>query len=72
MKMKSGLIICGSVIRAQIKAAGLTHTDVEEQGFIDQFGVFLSREEAWEVANAVGQIFRKVSGEGTLYSENLY
>lgn len=47
-----------------------------EQGFIDQHGAFMSRREAWEVAEAAGQIIRRVGGDeadgGTLYSENLY
>lgn len=44
-----------------------------EQGFIDQFGVFMSRKEAWIVANAAGQVIRRVGGDdGCLYSENLY
>ena len=52
-------------------------TDVDnrfaEQGFVDQFGTFLTREEAWKVAVAANQIIRRVGGdEGRLYSENLY
>ena len=44
-----------------------------EQGFVDQQGVFLTREEAWPIALAAGQIIRRVGGdEGRLYSENLY
>jgi len=47
-----------------------------EQGFINQKGEFLSRVEAWKVAEAAGQIIRRVGGDtadgGTLYSENLY
>ncbi len=47
-----------------------------EQGFIDQYGAFLNRQEAWKVAEAAGQIIRRVGGDdtdgGTLYSENLY
>lgn len=44
-----------------------------EQGFIDKFGNWLTREEAWVVANAAGQILRRVGGDGgRLYSENLY
>lgn len=44
-----------------------------EQGFIDQFGVFMTREEAWEVAKAAGQIkYRVPNDEGCLFSENLY
>lgn len=48
----------------------------EEQGFIDQFGVFMDRQEAWKVAEAAGQIIYRCGGDdangGTLYSENLY
>lgn len=51
-------------------------TEFSEQGFIDQRGVFLTRQEAWKVAEAAGQIIRRVGGDGahggTLYSENLY
>jgi hypothetical protein len=46
---------------------------VWEQGFLDQRGVFLSREDAWTVAEAAGQIRRRVGGDGVeLFSENLY
>lgn len=47
-----------------------------EQGFIDQHGIFMNRTEAWKVAEAAGQIRRRVGGDtadgGTLFSENLY
>ncbi len=45
-----------------------------EQGFIDQFGIFMGREEAWDVAEKADQIkFRKPGMMGPkLYSENLY
>ena len=47
--------------------------DPWEQGFIDNQGNFLSREEAWVVANEAGQIRRRVGGDdGRLFSENLY
>lgn len=58
--------------------AGYTDSDVDfsEQGFIDQYGEFLNRQEAWKVAEAAGQIIRRgewnESQGGTLYSENLY
>lgn len=43
------------------------------QGFVDNKGVFLSREHAWIVAEKAGQIWRRVGGDGhCLYSENLY
>jgi hypothetical protein len=43
-----------------------------EQGFIDQFGRFMSREDAWIAAEKGDQIIRDVAPAGTLYSENLY
>lgn len=44
-----------------------------EQGFVDQWGQFLTREEAWKVAVEKGQIRRQIdTPEGTLYSEHLY
>lgn len=44
-----------------------------EQGFIDQFGVFMTREEAYVVAKAAGQIKYRCGGDdGRLFSENLY
>lgn len=44
-----------------------------EQGFIDQFGEFMTRKEAWTVAEAAGQIkYPKDYCKGTLYSEDLY
>ena len=43
------------------------------QGFINTHGEFLTREEAWKVAEAAGQIIRRVGGDGEhLFSENLY
>lgn len=48
------------------------HLRVLEQGFVDQYGVFLSREAAWKIAECEGQIREQVSVAGTLYSENLY
>lgn len=50
----------------------------EKQGFVDQFGNFLTREEAWKVARNNQQIIRLCSSEtledeeGYLFSENLY
>lgn len=46
---------------------------VWEQGFIDNKGNFLTREEAYTVAFDAGQIIRRCGGdEGRLFSENLY
>lgn len=48
----------------------------DEQGFVDNKYHFLTRQEAWKVAEAAGQIKRRCGGDtadgGTLYSENLY
>lgn len=51
------------------------------QGFVDQFGNFLTREEAWIIAEKNDQIKYRVGGDqvikdgktvGRLFSENLY
>lgn len=45
-----------------------------EQGFVDQWGVFMSREEAYQVALRQGQIRYPEEGRGSekLFSEMLY
>lgn len=46
-----------------------------EQGFIDQYGQWMTREEAWKVAESANQIKHPNPDGldiGTLYSENLY
>ena len=86
---KRGNVICGArhfdqIMRCCLNATGETSVGWE-QGFVDQWGVFLDRKEAWSVADAAGQIrratglehdyaFRKtnVCDEGLLFSENLY
>jgi hypothetical protein len=75
---ESGLILCGArhwdkVMRAQANAIGISPRDGWQQGFIDQFGDFLTREEAWVVAEKENQIRRRCGGDGErLYSENVY
>lgn len=48
----------------------------ETQGFVDTRCRFLTRQEAWPVAEVNGQIIRRVGGDGPsghgLFSENLY
>lgn len=66
-----------SVMRSQLSGReSALDKRFEQQGFIDNQGSFLSRTDAWRVANAAGQIIRRVGGDtandGTLYSENLY
>jgi hypothetical protein len=77
-------IICGArhhdkVMNNQLrklKDLGVTSFKGATQGFIDQYGVFLNRTEAWVVATEADQIVRRCLGDdidgGTLYSENLY
>lgn len=53
------------------------HRHDEDQGFVDQRGVFMSREEAYAVARDAGQLWRPdACGNGIdgmkLYSEGLY
>jgi hypothetical protein len=57
--------------------AKFAHRHDEDQGFVDQNGVFLSREEAYPVAVAAGQLrYPEACGQGIngpkLYSEGLY
>jgi len=42
-----------------------------EQGFVDQFGNFLTRKEALKIATEKDQIYR-VTNDNELFSENLY
>jgi hypothetical protein len=42
-----------------------------KSGFVDQYGKFWDREDAWKIAEAAGQI-RNVNIKGMLFSENLY
>jgi hypothetical protein len=76
------VVVCAALRRREVIICGPRHWDSIcrgtskdgwEQGFVDQKGVFLTREEAWPIAKAAGQIIRRVGGdEGRLYSENLY
>ncbi len=52
----------------------ISHIDrnTENQGFIDQFGNFLSRKEAFKIAKENGQIIRDLGNTDELYSEHLY
>jgi hypothetical protein len=79
IRNKNGRIICGarhydSVMHSQILASNDDWTKSEiDQGFIDQRGAFLTRQEAYIIATERGQIKRRVGGDdGKLFSENLY
>lgn len=62
--------------RRYIEINGLCDHEVggAEQGFIDQWGNFLTRKQAWRIAEANDQVLRRGPGfDGSeLFSENLY
>lgn len=55
-----------------MKASGLNWKNESIGGFVDQYGNFYDRKEAWKIAEREGQIRHQVAPPGTLYSENLY
>lgn len=80
--IETGKILCG-VRHGDDSMMGLPCDvyliyEFEEQGFVDNRGNFLTREEAWIVAYDAGQIRYTWNGQsceregGRLYSENLY
>lgn len=82
------MIVCGArhydkvmhSVLAQLREDKLFDFEREgraEQGFIDQYGVFMDRKEAFEVAKAAGQLnVRRTKSQSpsstTLFSEDLY
>lgn len=78
---KNGRIITGARHYDSLMIATINYSKEDwdkprdvEQGFIDQYGNFLTREEAFIIASENNQIIRKCGSEhsGKLYSENLY
>jgi len=89
---ETGVIVCGvrhgdclnAVMRYRLDDR--PSSEVWECGFCDQERAFLTRKEAWKVADAAGQIRRptgfeknyhsqrkpNIGDEGMLFSENLY
>ena len=64
-------------IERRLDGTKFLHRLDEHQGFVDQWGVYMSREEAYQVAKDAGQLYRPdACGEGLdgmkLYSEGLY
>ena len=68
-------MLINHVLEVTIPMLSMTDTK-SESGFVDNRGNFLTRTEAWKVAEAAGQILYRCGGDetngGTLYSENLY
>jgi hypothetical protein len=58
----------------QLACIHLFQIESAEQGFIDQWGKFMGREEAFDVATAAGQIRHKSGNPDSkeLFSEDLY
>lgn len=64
-------------IQARIDGGKFQRRHDEDQGFVDQHGTWLSREEAYQVALSAGQLrYPDACGKGLggpkLYSEGLY
>lgn len=78
VQLKGGLVVPGArhldmTMRLIIASLGVGSMQGSRQGFIDQHGQFYTREEAWPIAEARGQIVKRVPGaQGKLFSENLY
>lgn len=80
IRSKDGKVVCGArhydvAMRDQFLRGGKRTKKWigAEQGFIDQFCVFMNRQEAYEVAFAAGQVkYGPEHSKGTLYSEDLY
>lgn len=73
----TGRIVCGArhfdAVMSRAIGEMMSFVIPWEQGFIDQRGEFMTREEAHKVATEAGQILRRCGGdEGRLFSENLY
>lgn len=77
---ETGLVVCGArhgdeiMCELMMLTGGLEHWQgKQEMGFIDQEGNFLTRQEAFEIANKQGQLRRRYPEDnGYLFSENLY
>lgn len=69
-----GIRHCDQFMGRQVEAMGMEGYPRAEQGFVDQFGMFYDRQQAWKIAASNGQIIRRCGGDedGTLFSENLY
>jgi hypothetical protein len=60
-------------IHARRDGAKFCHRNGDDQGFVDQRGTYMTRRQAWNVAQAAGQVRREgYDSEGVLYSEDLY
>lgn len=56
----------------QANYMGVKGYEPHTQGFIDQYGRFYDRKQAWVIAERNGQIIRDCGPVGELFSEHLY
>lgn len=77
----AGLTLCGARHWDKVMSSQYHNLTIKppgskfEQGFIDQFGTFLTRKEAFKIVEENGQPFnaeRNGGVDGTLYNEGLY
>jgi hypothetical protein len=60
-------------IQSRADGDKFNHLGEEDQGFVDQWGSYMTRAEAYMVADKVGQIMNhEACTPGRLYSEGLY
>jgi hypothetical protein len=81
-KLEDGTLVLGArhmdqqMNRAKESSGKQWMHSKDAQGFIDQRCVYMTRQEAWKVAKAAGQILYRCGGDtiggGYLFSENLY
>jgi len=77
IKNRGGSIICGprhfdKIMYGQI-GSNTDEWRTAEQGFVDQYGQFYDRTEAWIIANGQNQILHNFPCmPNTLFSEHLY
>ena len=78
VKTNSGVVVCGvrhydmvmHRVLAEMKFGQANPPP--EQGFIDNRGEFLNRQEALKIADAAGQILNKTHPYDQLFSEDIY
>jgi len=64
--------MCNQIIQ-RADGTKFLHRHEDDQGFVDQWGGYMTREEAFAVATAAGQIVRpEACQHGLLFSEGLY
>ena len=83
IRSEKGSVVCGprhydrtmlNQMNLQVNPEDFWHKSGDDQGFVDQFGGYLTREEALVVARAAGQLEgrKKHNPKNQLCSEDLY